>query len=88
MTWELIQWATEHHIMILLRPPHTTAVTQGEDVWGFGLFKTAYVSAKEALFTERSIVFRSSYYRVSLTTSDLFYIECAIPMWLFKRTFQ
>ena len=57
LTWELIQWATEHHIMILLRPPHTTAVTQGEDVWGFGLFKTAYVSAKEALFTERSMAF-------------------------------
>ena len=39
--------------MILLRPPHTTQVLQGEDVHGFGLFKKEYRSAKQTLLSSR-----------------------------------
>jgi hypothetical protein len=46
LTWELIQWARENNVMILLRPPHTTHVTQGEDVHGFGLFKKDFANEK------------------------------------------
>ena len=53
LTWEFIQWCVDNNIMLLLRPPHTTQVTQGEDVHGFGIFKKAYTSAKIALFNER-----------------------------------
>ena len=61
LTWQFIEYAKAHHIMVLLRPPHTTQVLQGEDVHGFGIFKKAFKAAKQALLTERFLAFEQNH---------------------------
>ena len=68
--------------MILLRPPHTTDVTQGEDVHGFGLVKPAYNSWKNALVNKRLADFHNAMKQnasvqfVDLQLSDMMGLIC------------
>ena len=70
LTWTFIQWARANHVMILLRPPHTTQVLQGEDVHGFGLFKKEYKSAKRTLMSSRYMELKRRL-RLNLSTGGL-----------------
>ena len=45
-TLELLTYCREIGLLILLRPPHTTHILQGEDVQHFAVFKPAYHQAK------------------------------------------
>ena len=47
LRYECVEYAAENNIMILLRPPHTSHIVQGEDVHGFGLLKREFNEAKE-----------------------------------------
>jgi hypothetical protein len=38
-TWASLKYLKDHHIELILRPPHTTHWLQGEDLIGFALLK-------------------------------------------------
>ena len=48
----IIEFCVENHIILVLRPPHTTHVIQPEDVHGFGVFKHHFTEAKMKKMTE------------------------------------
>jgi hypothetical protein len=76
--WEIIEFCVETNIILLLRPPHTTHLTQPEDRHGFGVFKREFKETKNAVLAERemrkflAIGHNESYYGVvGLDKSDL-----------------
>ena len=73
-TLELLEHCRAVGLHILLRPPHTTHVLQGEDVVHFGVFKPLYHQAK--LMALAAAVLRGKY---QLTAGDL--LACARGPW-------
>ena len=51
MTLELIDFCIEHHIILVMRPPHCTHVLQGEDVVSFKNIKADFMKEKQKLLT-------------------------------------
>eukprot|EP00854_Cymbomonas_tetramitiformis_P031198 gene31198-39164_t len=58
---------SEVGILILLRPPHTSSISQGEDVINFAVFKPEFRTAKALLLVNKLDHTRSPY----LTMADL-----------------
>ena len=54
-TLELLTYCRSIGLHILLRPPHTTHILQGEDVQHFMVFKPAYHQAKMLKIQERAL---------------------------------
>ena len=52
LSYPRLQYAREHGLRVLLRVPHTSDKTQGEDTVIFRLFKPAYRRAKAAKFRD------------------------------------
>ena len=78
-TLELLSYCRAIGLYVVLRPPHTTHVLQGEDVEHFGVFKPLYQQAKLKAMTTRLF---SGKHR--LTAGDLLY--CAKEPW--ERAFN
>ena len=78
-TLELLLYCREIGLHILLRPPHTTHILQGEDVQHFAVFKPAYHQAKLLKIHERALC--GEY---KLRCSDL--LGCAKAPW--ERAFN
>ena len=49
LTLELVDWARENNVYIVLRPPHTTHKLQGEDVQNFKAIKASFLKSKQDL---------------------------------------
>ena len=66
----------EHHIRPLLRPPHTSQVSQGEDVVNFKELKPAIRQMKSSLFSKRLVTSKrqAKAGAPTLTLSDAFLI--------------
>ena len=79
ITLELLQYCRAHGLHIVLRPPHTTHVLQGEDVQHFGIFKPLYLQKKYTLMSSRLCHGESR-----LTAGDL--LLCAKEAW--ERAFN
>lgn len=73
-TLELLTYCRSIGLHVILRPPHTTHILQGEDVQHFAVFKAAYHQAKLSKLGEKVA---SGGYR--LTVSDL--LSCARQPW-------
>ena len=73
-TLELLEHCREVGLHILLRPPHTTHVLQGEDVVHFGIFKPKYQAEKLRALSAAVLAGRTS-----LTARDL--LSCARGPW-------
>jgi hypothetical protein len=53
LTLKFLETAIENHIVVVLRPPHTTSRLQGEDTkFGFGTFQSIFRTEKEALLVD------------------------------------
>ena len=74
-TLELLHYCRGRGLHIVLRPPHTTHVLQGEDVQHFAIFKPRYLRAKFAATQRRFIHGQNP----SLTAGDL--LLCAKEAW-------
>jgi len=53
LTLPLIEFCRAHHIHVLLRVPHTTHLTQGEDVSNFARFKPEFRRQKSAMLVKK-----------------------------------
>ncbi|KAK3279461.1 hypothetical protein CYMTET_12657 [Cymbomonas tetramitiformis] len=53
LSCQLLTFCREVGIIILLRPPHTTNISQGEDVVNFGKFKPLFRTAKAHRLLEK-----------------------------------
>jgi len=53
LTLPLIEFCRAHHIHVLLRVPHTTHLTQGEDVSNFARFKPEFRRQKAELLVQK-----------------------------------
>ena len=78
-TLELLDYCRTISLHIVLRPPHTTHVLQGEDVEHFGTFKQLYQQKKLLLMSERLFAGKTR-----LTAGDL--LLCAKDAW--ERAFD
>jgi len=65
-TLELLMYCREIGLHVVLRPPHTTHILQGEDVVHFNLFKDLYVQSK--LLKLGAKIFKGTY---KLTVGDM-----------------
>ena len=74
-TLELLHYCRARGLHIVLRPPHTTHVLQGEDVQYFTIFKPQYLRAKYELTQARLFLGKSP----RLTAGDL--LLCAKEAW-------
>jgi len=54
ITFEFLSKARAMGVHIVLRPPHTTSMSQGEDVANFGPFKDALEKSRSAFATKKS----------------------------------
>ena len=55
MTVPLLGLCREHHIIIILRPPHTTHITQPEDAHNFAKLKVLWRKEKFGLLSHRAV---------------------------------
>ena len=78
-TLELLEYCRSIGLHIILRPPHTTHVLQGEDVEHFGTFKPLYQQKKLLIMSERLFAGKTR-----LTAGDL--LLCAKEAW--ERAFD
>ena len=52
---QVVKWCVDHNVHLVIRPPHTTALVQPEDVGVFGPFKSAYNAKLMELYVNSGI---------------------------------
>ena len=75
LTLPLLEFCREHHVHILLRVPHTSHRTQGEDVTSFALFKPELRREKSRVLTRN--VEQTGFY--GLRSTD--FMKVVTPAW-------
>ncbi|KAK3265163.1 hypothetical protein CYMTET_26140 [Cymbomonas tetramitiformis] len=76
LSCELLSYCREVGVIVLLRPPHTTSISQGEDVVNFSKLKPLFRTAKARRLLAKLDETRSPY----LSMADM--MVCVAPGWM------